>query len=75
MSCYKDYCQDGSSGKALCGKADVMDKSRCGMRIKTDVPLKKGYILKIMNSEIGIAMVRWVEKDDDCYYAGLMFNC
>lgn len=75
-SYYKDfaeYYKDAASYKNLYGNAEMLDKSYGGIRIKTPVPLAKGYMLEVDNSETQIAMVRWAEKAEDYYYAGLMF--
>lgn len=72
-----DFC---GGTRFLCADlhADLIDTSVEGMRIKTSFPLTKRAVLERINnfadSVKEIALVKWVEKMDNCYYAGLLFT-
>ncbi len=72
---YKSHFKDYNPGsKYLNGEADLVDKSYGGMQIKTVIPLEKGAILEVNSPEEQMAMVRWVVKQNEFYYAGLMYT-
>ncbi len=55
--------------------ADLIDTSIDGMRIKTSFPLNKKDVLERVSQYTDslrqTELVKWVEKIDDCYCAGL----
>lgn len=71
-----DFCSgDCSLSTEL--HATLIDRSVEGMRIKTSFPLTKRDVLERIK-ESGdtvreIAVVKWVEKIDSYYYAGLLY--
>lgn len=74
LSLLEDRFPKLQANKDAYDNADLMDISSGGMRIKTFVPLEKGFILEIRKPEEQVAMVRWVEKANDHYCAGLMYT-
>ena len=55
--------------------ADLLEMSIDGMRIKTTVPLEEKNLLEFNRDYqvTQVALVKWVKKIENCYYAGLMY--
>jgi len=65
-----DFKRVKSAGK-------IVDRSETGIGLLTEFPLEAGHVLEWddMHKEdkLHIAMVKWAEKQDALYRAGLMF--
>lgn len=65
-----DFMRVNASGR-------VVDAGKAGLGLVTEFPLEAGHVLewddKHVDGKLHIAMVRWSEKSNDHYRAGLMF--
>ena len=64
--------------KTVSGKATTIDATDKGISIYTDFPVEKGHVLVLnthspANNDRCIAFVRWVDREDGRYKAGLEF--
>jgi hypothetical protein len=68
---------DDSDFKRANTSGEVLDASKAGMGLLTTFPLEAGHVLewddKHQEGRLHIAMVRWAQKQNDHYRAGVMF--
>ncbi|MFZ5997746.1 MAG: hypothetical protein ACOYW7_09695 [Nitrospirota bacterium] len=55
------------------GQGHLIDECCSGMRIKTSIPLEKGFLVEINQPVPKKATIRWVAQEDSHYHVGLMY--
>ncbi len=65
-----DFMREHTSG-------EILDASNSGLGLVTTFPLEAGHVLewddRLQEGNLHIAMVRWAEKLNEHYRAGVMF--
>ncbi|MBI5640342.1 MAG: PilZ domain-containing protein [Nitrospirae bacterium] len=75
--CFTILFMQSSEFKRMRSCGEILDVSRSGLGLKTEFPLDAGYILEWddehRKGKLHVAMVKWSQKTDDSYRAGLKF--
>ena len=68
---------DSDDFRRISSKGKILDVSQAGLGILTDFPLEPGHVLQWddmhTKGKLHMALVKWSEKSDSLYRAGLIF--